>query len=380
MPKRWMTAAVAAGLLLASSVPSFAATNDLPQPPVSETDAETVAPTEPAEAEVPTVPEEPDEPEEPTGSGEPTGPATEPEAPVPSGTFTDVPPEHWAYAAVEGLVSAGVVSPSPTGRFRPNDTVSRAELLKMLLAARKIDPAGKCEGYFADVDCSAWHAPYVEFGYRLAILEDDENERFDPHGAVTRQEMIAAIIRATGKRWVAAKQSWDEINATLAPFSDWREVEWDYRPSMALALREGITTGFPDMTLRPDGYATRVETAALISRILLTDMAGLGTAEMDGRQVVYKDARDMIASIYTVDEHDVGTMTYTGVGVRHGAVAVDPDVIPLGTLLYIEDYGYGVAVDIGGMIKGERIDLFSWRTSWDAMVFGLQPRRVWILP
>lgn len=53
-----------------------------------------------------------------------------------------------------------------------------------------------------------------------------------------------------------------------------------------------------------------------------------------------------------------GNKTATGTWPRRGTIAVDPKVIPLGTILYIPGYGYGKAEDTGGRIKGNTIDLF----------------------
>ena len=67
-----------------------------------------------------------------------------------------------------------------------------------------------------------------------------------------------------------------------------------------------------------------------------------------------------------------------------GVVAVDPRVIPLGTKLYIEsmdgwpDYGYAVAGDTGGAIKGNKIDLF-YHSSKTVRQFGRRNVRVKIL-
>ncbi len=49
--------------------------------------------------------------------------------------------------------------------------------------------------------------------------------------------------------------------------------------------------------------------------------------------------------------------TATGAKAIRGIAAVDPNVIPLGTILYVEGYGLAVAADTGGGIKGHRIDL-----------------------
>lgn len=58
--------------------------------------------------------------------------------------------------------------------------------------------------------------------------------------------------------------------------------------------------------------------------------------------------------------------TFTGSRVGHGSVAVDPDVIPLGSKLFIPHYGYGHAVDTGSAVLGRHVD--EWRSSCaDAM-------------
>lgn len=53
-----------------------------------------------------------------------------------------------------------------------------------------------------------------------------------------------------------------------------------------------------------------------------------------------------------------GNRTKTGTWPKVGTIAVDPTVIPLGTKMFIQGYGWGVAEDTGGLIKGNIIDLF----------------------
>ena len=53
-----------------------------------------------------------------------------------------------------------------------------------------------------------------------------------------------------------------------------------------------------------------------------------------------------------------GHRTATGTWPSRGTIAVDPAIIPLGTQLYIEGYGEAVALDTGGDIQGQIIDLY----------------------
>jgi 3D (Asp-Asp-Asp) domain-containing protein len=86
----------------------------------------------------------------------------------------------------------------------------------------------------------------------------------------------------------------------------------------------------------------------------------------------------MEATAYTADDPGNSGYTANGHRLQHGMVSVDPDVIPLGTQLYVEGYGYAVADDTGGAIVGNRIDLAMDTTS-EALDFGRRDVVVYVL-
>jgi len=105
------------------------------------------------------------------------------------------------------------------------------------------------------------------------------------------------------------------------------------------------------------------------------EIIALGSANVytpsRGGDINYTKKMKVRATAYTADVNCTGKgpndpdFGITSTGKRatrnpsgYSTIAVDPDVIPLGTKLWIEGYGYAIADDIGGAIKGNHIDLY----------------------
>ncbi|MGQ9823828.1 MAG: ubiquitin-like domain-containing protein [Desulfotomaculales bacterium] len=93
-----------------------------------------------------------------------------------------------------------------------------------------------------------------------------------------------------------------------------------------------------------------------------------------GENIRFSRALEMVATAYTFTGHN----TASGVPPRFGVVAVDPQVIPLGTQLYVEGYGYARALDVGPAITGNRIDVFL-NSADEARHWGVRRVKVYIL-
>jgi len=103
-------------------------------------------------------------------------------------------------------------------------------------------------------------------------------------------------------------------------------------------------------------------------------MGSITEVSRGGQRFDIREARYMQASAYTY----TGFRTATGLNPEVGMVAVDPSVIPLGSRLYIEGYGYARAADTGGAVKGNKIDLFMEQRS-QCLNWGRKTVKVYIL-
>ena len=108
------------------------------------------------------------------------------------------------------------------------------------------------------------------------------------------------------------------------------------------------------------------------------DSTGTATMAMattdDGASFYYKNSFTVEATAYTW----TGNTTATGTWPKVGTIAVDPDVIPLGTRVYVSGYGFAVAEDTGGAINNYIIDLYM-DTYEECIQWGRRQTTIYIL-
>lgn len=159
-------------------------------------------------------------------------------------------------------------------------------------------------------------------------------------------------------------------------------------PTMPRGLTRVVQDGRPGTRTRriavttADGFVIdRQEVSAAITSPPKDRITHVGSrrviaarGQFSGREVLH-----MVATAYAPwCCRGVNDITYTGMKAGFGVVAVDPKVIPLRSVLFIEGYGHAIAGDIGGAIKGYRIDL-GFDSTREATRWGRRPVRVYIL-
>ncbi|MFB7157805.1 InlB B-repeat-containing protein [Lysinibacillus sp. NPDC056232] len=110
-------------------------------------------------------------------------------------SFLDVPKSHVNYEQITRLQRAGIVDGS-NGAFRPNASITRAEMAKILVLAFGLTPEGNST--FKDVDPSHWASGYIATLADHNIALGDDNGNFRPNDNLTRAEFTACVYRALG--------------------------------------------------------------------------------------------------------------------------------------------------------------------------------------
>lgn len=199
--------------------------------------------------------------------------------PTHGGPFMDVKPKDPFAGAISVMKEKKILEGYADGTFRSDDTVSRSELIKMLLVAVDFSPIGReFHQCFSDV-FNEWHAPYICLAKRNGWVTGYDDGSFRPNQNVTRAEGItlaARILELTENHGSAPARSAEPGDPFRAesrgdgrsgePYSDVPPGAWFEGPAYRMA--EWQLLPFKGVFLKPDLGMTRGEVAEMISRAL----------------------------------------------------------------------------------------------------------------
>lgn len=181
---------------------------------------------------------------------------------IPEEYFTDLDEYEWARKAVNELLEKDVISKDETKLFRPQDNVTRAEFLKMLIKAFNMEEQSpKC--YFADISEDDWYYTYAAIAFKKGIVFGDDENKFGAERFITRQDaavMASRAVKAMGKAFKEASQS--------VTFDDAGEIDgYAYEAVLNMARAE-IINGVGNNTFSPKSFANRAQAVKIIYELI----------------------------------------------------------------------------------------------------------------
>ena len=229
--------------------------------------------------------------------------------------FSDIS-GHWAEEQIGAAYESKVVSGDPDGRFRPDDTVSRAEFLKMLTSEICTRMEVEIPEAFADKD-GHWASKFYNFASSQIYLPLSENEKV---GELIPGEMKDNSFDLPIQRWEMAYLVGEAMANVFSAggkgdYADRTEVEADYPAAVSSTVSScvylGIINGDENGRFNPSSCGTRAEAAVMIGRTdsLISEIL----AYYDAQQKAYEQQQA---------ELEKTNITYTDIPSGHPVVTI----------------------------------------------------------
>ena len=287
---------------------------------------------------------------------------------VSAADFEDI--DHWAKHSIDFVTDEGYFVGTSDTEFSPDMPMTRGMFVTVLSRVSDIDPSFYNEQVFSDVTADDYYFSAVCWAYENGIVAGMGDNTFQPSKLVTREQicrMLAQYIDHAG----AAPSSLNEAKR----YSDDALISLWAHDSVYEMQEYGFLIGGADNTFRPGDNATRAECASVFARVcgkFFENYIEEPETPVEQEPIVNGEmtylgqfTNTFYCPGYCCNGQWAGHTSTGAIPTPGVTIAVDPDVIPLGSKVYIEFEnenakvlnGVYIAQDVGGGVNGKHIDV-----------------------
>lgn len=173
-------------------------------------------------------------------------------------SFKDINSSHWAYKYVIELTTNNIINGYTDGSFKPENTITRAEFIKLVVMAALPDWIDITD---AESNMDHWAARYVWIAERYGLITTGSITLKSIDEPITRIEMVRIITKAD----LTMKGNELSVNEKVK-FKDVISLNSDDLLLLKHACSKKLITGYTDNTFKPYNNMTRAEAATMIYR------------------------------------------------------------------------------------------------------------------
>ena len=165
---------------------------------------------------------------------------------------------HWAEENMRRFTKLGYVNGYEDNTFRPDDTITRAEFVK--LVNRVFNLKNKVNENFTDVYTWDWYYDEICIAFNSGYINGYEDGSFKPNNMITRQEAMKIIT--------SLKNTKDSNLDKILLFNDYMQIEEWAKPYVEGAIESGYIKGDENNNINPQNKLTRAEAVTMLNRII----------------------------------------------------------------------------------------------------------------
>ena len=192
--------------------------------------------------------------------------------------YTDTS-SHWAEPSINRLALSGIVSGYQDGTFKPNNNLTRAELVTII--NRMLGNKVQNTRYVPDINSKDWFYVEIRKGIESGFIEGGKDGSVRPRDLITREEAIAMLQRALVPT---------NSESIVTKYSDFDTISPWAKEAFSTFITKKYISGYTDNTIKPKLNITRAEVCAIINRMIdIYGAYGEFTGDIHGKLLINGD-------------------------------------------------------------------------------------------